>query len=62
MEFYADEFAGELLMPEDEFRDIHNQGGDAFAARHFGVTPSAAAKRNQRLEYSDRLLKDIDYD
>ena len=58
MEFYADEFAGELLMPEEEFRDVYRQGGAAFAGRHFGVSPSAASKRHQRLEYSDRLIRE----
>lgn len=52
MEFYADEFAGELLMPEDEFLDIYDKRGLTGAASHFRVSPAAVKKRKERLEKS----------
>lgn len=49
-EFYADEFAGNVLMPESSFRRIYRGKGDELAAAaHFSVTPSAVLKRAERL-------------
>ena len=49
-EFYADEFAGNLLMPEDEFRKVWQRyESEYMIAAHFGVSPSAALKRKKRL-------------
>ena len=52
MEFYADEFAGELLMPEEEFLEIYDNHGLIGAASYFRVSPSAVKKRKERLEKS----------
>ena len=52
MEFYADEFAGELLMPEEEFLQIYKARGLTGASSHFRVSPSAVKKRKDRLEKS----------
>nr|DAS06684.1 MAG TPA: IrrE protein [Caudoviricetes sp.] len=52
MEFYADEFAGELLMPEKEFLEFYDNHGLTGAASHFRVSPSAVKKRKERLEKS----------
>jgi len=50
-EFYADEFAGNLLMPEKHFRaDIKAHGSDYLAAAKFGVSPAAVRKRRERLD------------
>ena len=50
-EFYADEFAGALLMPEAEFRRLQASDiGLAGMARHFGVSIAAIQKRRQRLD------------
>lgn len=57
MEFYADEFAGELLMPEDEFTQVWQRGGHVAAAAFFKVSPSAAQKRHQRIEASKSFEK-----
>lgn len=49
-EFYADEFAGALLMPEDEVARLQNAGTDLTTmARHFGVSRQAVSKRVERL-------------
>lgn len=48
-EFYADEFAGELLMPADELDQIVTQHGEYIAAHHFGVSVPAINKRRERL-------------
>lgn len=58
MEFYADEFAGELLMPEEQFTKIWDEGGPILAANHFGVSVSAAKKRKYRLDCSRKFLED----
>lgn len=52
MEFYADEFAGELLMPAEEFLHVYDNHGLTGAASHFRVSPSAVNKRKERLEKS----------
>ncbi|MFE9232068.1 ImmA/IrrE family metallo-endopeptidase [Cellulosimicrobium funkei] len=50
-EFYADEFAANLLMPEREFRrEIRRHGSDYLAAATFGVSPAAVRKRRERLK------------
>lgn len=49
-EFYADEFAGNLLMPEDEVKKLHARSSSIVSmARHFGVSLRAVQKRLQRL-------------
>ncbi|CAB0488949.1 ImmA/IrrE family metallo-endopeptidase [Corynebacterium diphtheriae] len=48
-EFYADEFAGALLMPAREFLDILNKKGTFATAIHFGVSKPAVNKRMERL-------------
>ena len=49
-EFYADEFAGALLMPADELLRIVMDRGEYVAAEHFGVSVPAVRKRCGRLE------------
>lgn len=49
-EFYADEFAGALLMPADELLRIVDTQGEYAAAEHFGVSVPAVRKRCDRLE------------
>lgn len=61
MEFYADEFAGELLMPEEVFTKVWARGGSLLAAYFFGVSPVVARKRNSRLKYSKELLRGLPY-
>lgn len=54
-EFYADEFAGNLLMPEEEVKRQVNSGrGTAQIAHHFDVSLPAITMRIRRL--SDRQL------
>lgn len=48
-EFFADEFAGELLMPARELLMSYEVGGAYGAARKFGVSVPAVKKRMQRL-------------
>lgn len=50
-EFYADEFAGALLMPAEELRQLKEQGYSEVAiAAHFGVSIPALVKRQERLK------------
>lgn len=50
-EFYADEFAGNLLMPATEVRRLLNDGARSVRlARHFGVSLPAVRRRLDRLE------------
>jgi Zn-dependent peptidase ImmA (M78 family) len=50
-EFFADEFAGNLLMPEPVFAQLWRDGLSVRdLARYFGVTQSAAQKRAERLK------------
>lgn len=50
-EFYANEFAGELLMPAAAFLDACGDSEDtASAARMFGVSEPAARERLRRLK------------
>lgn len=49
-EFFADEFAGALLMPAEEFLPIYQAEGEFATAMKFGVTVSAVQKRARRLE------------
>ncbi|WP_210579205.1 ImmA/IrrE family metallo-endopeptidase [Actinomyces succiniciruminis] len=45
-EIYANEFAGNLLMPPDEVRELHTFGEDAASmADHFGVSLQAMSYR-----------------
>lgn len=49
-EFYADEFAGALLMPEKPFLRMVDEGKSLIEiASHFGVSLAAARKRKERL-------------
>lgn len=49
-EFYADEFAGNLLMPEDEIGRLERWGKSRVEmAAHFGVSPAALNTRLNRL-------------
>ena len=49
-EFYADEFAGALLMPEDDFLKMQQEGKSLVdMAAKFGVSLSAVRKRRERL-------------
>lgn len=50
-EFYADEFAGNLLMPADEISNIRDRGfSNVQMAAHFGVSVPALNKRIERLQ------------
>lgn len=50
-EFYADEFAGALLMPAREIRALVDAGEPLpIIAAHFGVSVPAAAQRVKRLD------------
>ena len=49
-EFYADEFAGNLLMPADEIRRLQSLGKTNLEiAAYFGVSPPAMNTRLRRL-------------
>jgi len=49
-EIYANEFAGNLLMPAPEVRRLGNEGEDTIAmAAYFGVSVSAMGYRRQVL-------------
>lgn len=49
-EFFADELAGALLMPESEVRRLEERGASlADQARHFGVSIPAVRQRHKRL-------------
>ncbi|GAA4123130.1 hypothetical protein GCM10022215_29480 [Nocardioides fonticola] len=49
-EFYADEFAGHLLMPTEEFlRMVHRGDPVALVAKYFGVSVPAVRQRYQRI-------------
>lgn len=49
-ELYADEFAGNLLMPADDFRHFWAASPSEYlAAARYGVSPAAALKRKERL-------------
>lgn len=49
-EFYADEFAGALLMPTREFERMLKDKGEFATAVHFGVSQPAVKKRAERLK------------
>lgn len=49
-EFFADEFAGELLMPAGPLIRIVRERGEFAAAEHFGVSVPAVQKRIRRLK------------
>ena len=52
-EFFADEFAGELLMPAEEMLKLREEKiPEAVVADTFGVSISAVRKRYQRLDRS----------
>lgn len=49
-EFYADEFAGALLMPEEDVIEQLHNGADIYGlAKRYGVSLSAMEKRLDRL-------------
>lgn len=49
-EFYADEFAGNLLMPETEFKSRYKKLKSVnMVAAFFAVSPAAVEKRAERL-------------
>ncbi len=49
-EFYADEFAGNLLMPANEIDRLRQAGrSNIEMAAHFGVSPAAMVTRIKRL-------------
>lgn len=53
-EFYADEFAGALLMPADKVAELRQEGWSiARMATFFDVTPAAMSKRIARLDKHD---------
>lgn len=55
-EFYADEFAGELLMPREPFIEAwQNDPSFKSLARRFGVSERAVAKRISRLRKTGDL-------
>ena len=55
-EFYADEFAGELLMPCEPFIEAwQNDPSFKSLARRFGVSERAVAKRINRLRKTGDL-------
>ncbi|WP_312802194.1 ImmA/IrrE family metallo-endopeptidase [Corynebacterium variabile] len=56
-EFYANEFAGELLMPAEQFVEVFDSQGEQEAARRFNVSVPAARERRRRLKVhsSDQL-------
>lgn len=57
-EFFADEFAGELLMPEEHIRWWDNQGkSDYEIARKFGVSMPTLQKRRERLDHLAHVLE-----
>lgn len=49
-EFFANEFAGSLLMPEEEFRSAIDEVGPVLTALRFGVSVPAVNERKRRLE------------
>lgn len=50
-EFYADEFAANLLMPEVAFRHVVKRfGSDNLVAAQFAVSPGAVRKRREKLK------------
>jgi Zn-dependent peptidase ImmA (M78 family) len=57
-EFYADEFAGNLLMPADEISNLRNGGfSNVDMAAHFGVSIPALNKRIDRLQRVDDFIR-----
>ena len=49
-EFFANEFAGALLMPEPEFKRKLEEVGPVLTALHFGVSVPAVKERKRRLD------------
>lgn len=54
-EFFADEFAGELLMPAAEFIDTYQENGAFGTARYFNVSVPAVNRRLIRLKKNPPL-------
>lgn len=55
-EFYADEFAGNLLMPRSEIQRLRARGEtNVQMASHFGVSVPAMVKRLDRIKKADEL-------
>jgi Predicted Zn peptidase len=56
-EFFADEFAGELLMPEAEFKNLLTEGKKpSDVAEYFGVSIPAVKKRAQRIKSAEKQV------
>lgn len=55
-EFYADEFAGALLMPEPGFSRYFDEHGPLAAAAKYAVSLPAAMKRRERLKREADLI------
>lgn len=54
-EFYADEFAGALLMPATELNRLREEGlSIREIGQRFGVSPTAVNKRIERVDARDR--------
>lgn len=49
-EFFADEFAGALLMPNPQFSRDAERMNDVALAKKYRVSPAAVKKRRERLE------------
>lgn len=55
-EFFADEFAAALMMPESEIKNMYRNGKSTFAmTTHFGTSAAAVRKRIQNLSKRGRL-------
>ncbi|WP_172193495.1 ImmA/IrrE family metallo-endopeptidase [Actinomyces faecalis] len=58
-EFYADEFAGTLLMPQEEIQRLREAGKTAVEmAAHFGVSVAAMNTRLKRIDIADQTRND----
>lgn len=56
-EFYADEFAGNLLMPRERLEMLQQQNMTNLGiAKFFGVSPTALNKRLERLRKTDAAV------
>lgn len=55
-EFYADEFAGNLLMPADEIERQRRDGmSNVQMAKYFGVSPAAMVTRLRRIDRAGQV-------
>lgn len=59
-EFFADEFAGELLMPEEDFfQQIKSGKSPQEVAEHFGVSVPAVLTRVRRIQKAAEQMEDV---